>query len=139
MAPSPSPDGQPNHDEPSIEASPDPDSNAPTRTWIGPTPTTGEAGVRLRSGQAFGPYRIDRLLGRGGMGEVYEAEHLDEQRRVAVKVLSRRLDRPEDRERFLREGRLAASISHPRVVYVFGSAEINGLPTIVMENFPLRR
>jgi eukaryotic-like serine/threonine-protein kinase len=72
-------------------------------------------------GQPFGPYRVDRLLGRGGMGEVYEAEHLEHGRRVALKVLGHRLAGPDDRARFLREGQLAASISHPNTVYIFGS------------------
>jgi hypothetical protein len=93
------------------------------------------AGVasRLTPGQAFGPYRIGRLLGRGGMGEVYEAEHLEHGRRVALKVLNQRLAGADDRERFLREGQLAASISHPNTVYIFGSEEIAGAPAISME------
>jgi eukaryotic-like serine/threonine-protein kinase len=84
-------------------------------------------------GQPFGPYRVDRLLGRGGMGEVYEAEHLEHGRRVALKVLGHRLAGPDDRARFLREGQLAASISHPNTVYIFGSEEISGTPVISME------
>lgn len=84
-------------------------------------------------GEAFGGYRILRLLGRGGMGEVYEAEQLTNGRRVALKVMSHALASEQDRKRFLREGRLAAGVSHPNVVYIFGSEEISGSPVIAME------
>jgi uncharacterized RDD family membrane protein YckC len=90
----------------------------------------------LAPGQRFGPYRIERLLGRGGMGEVYEAEHLEHGRRVALKVLSQRLSGPTDRARFLREGQLAASVSHPHTVYIYGSEVIAGIPAIAMELLP---
>ena len=91
---------------------------------------------RLAPGQRFGPYRIERLLGRGGMGEVYEAEHLEHGRRIALKVLSQRLSDPTDRARFLREGQLAASVSHPHTVYIYSSEEIAGMPVIAMELLP---
>ena len=84
-------------------------------------------------GQLFGHYRIVRLLGRGGMGAVFEAEDTETDRRVALKVLSQTLDSPEARQRFFREGRLAASINHPNSVYVFGTEEIGGTPVIAME------
>lgn len=84
-------------------------------------------------GEEFGGYRIDRELGRGGMGAVYEAEQLETGRRVALKLLNHQLDSPEARARFLREGRLAASINHPNSVYVFGTEEIEGMPAIAME------
>lgn len=84
-------------------------------------------------GEMFGGYRILRLLGRGGMGEVWEADHLDSGRRVALKVMSHKLASETDRKRFLREGRLAAAVSHPNVIYIFGSEEINGVPVIAME------
>ena len=84
-------------------------------------------------GQTFGDYKIIRLLGRGGMGEVYEAEHVPSGRRVALKVMGQALTSDEDRKRFLREGRLAAASSHPHVVYIFGSEEIGGRPVIAME------
>src|SRR5262245_47169233 len=83
--------------------------------------------------EEFGAYRILRLLGRGGMGEVYEAEHLASGRRVALKVMGHALSSEQDRKRFLREGRLAASVSHPNVVYIYGSEEISGSPVIAME------
>ncbi len=91
---------------------------------------------RLTAGQTWGSYRIGRLLGRGGMGEVYEAESLETGRRLALKLLRSRLERADDRARFLREGQLAASISHPHSVYIFGSEEIEGLPVISMELLP---
>ena len=91
---------------------------------------------RLQPGHDFGSYRIERLLGRGGMGEVYEATHLAHGRRVALKVLSQRLATDADRARFLREGQLAASLSHPHTVYVFGSEEIDGTAVIAMELVP---
>ena len=87
----------------------------------------------LPDGSLFGDYRILNLLGRGGMGAVYEAEQLETGRRVALKVLSHRLDSQAARARFLREGRLAASINHPNSVYVFGTEEIDGTPAITME------
>jgi hypothetical protein len=67
------------------------------------------------------------------MGAVYEAEQLATGRRVALKMLGQQLDSPEMRQRFLREGRLAASVNHPNSLYVFGSEEIAGAPVITME------
>jgi uncharacterized RDD family membrane protein YckC/peroxiredoxin len=84
-------------------------------------------------GEQFGHYRLARLLGQGGMGVVFEAEDLDNGRRVALKILSQALDSPEARKRFLREGQIAASINHPNSVYVFGTEEIAGTPVIAME------
>lgn len=81
----------------------------------------------------FGGYRLLGLLGRGGMGTVYEAEQLATGRRVALKMLAQQLDSPEMRQRFLREGRLAASVNHPNSLYIFGSEEIEGAPVITME------
>jgi hypothetical protein len=86
--------------------------------------------------QQFGSYRIVRPLGKGGMGQVYEAEEIESGRRVALKLLSRGLGDDEERERFLREGQLAASLSHPNCVYVFGTSEIQGFPVIAMELVP---
>jgi uncharacterized RDD family membrane protein YckC len=84
----------------------------------------------------FGHYRVTRLLGRGGMGAVYEAEDLRNRRRVALKVLGRTLESTEARQRFLREGLLAASINHSHCVYVFGTEEIEDVPVITMELVP---
>lgn len=86
-----------------------------------------------KEGELLGGYRIIRQLGKGGMGSVYEAEELDSGRRIALKLFGQSLDSNESRQRFLREGRLAASISNPNTVYVFGAEEINGIPAISME------
>jgi len=88
----------------------------------------------LASGQAFGEYRLVRRLGAGGFADVWEAESKNTGRRVALKVLAKRhILSPELSERFRREGRLAASINHPRCVFVFGAELINGYPAIAME------
>lgn len=81
----------------------------------------------------LGEYRLVGLLGQGGMGTVYEAEHVASGRRVGLKMLDQALDSPELRQRFLREGRLAARVNHPNSLYVFGSGEIEGAPVITME------
>ncbi|MEW6307228.1 MAG: protein kinase, partial [Verrucomicrobiota bacterium] len=87
-------------------------------------------------GCLFGDYRIVRLLGEGGMGSVYEAEDVENGRRVALKVLRHAPDSPTARQRFLREGRLAASVNHPHSVYIYGAEEIDGAPVITMEYVP---
>lgn len=81
----------------------------------------------------LGGYRVLSLLGRGGMGAVYEAEQRETGRRVALKVLGHDLDSEDMRKRFLREGRLAAAVTHPNSIYIFGTEEIEGSPVIVME------
>ena len=81
----------------------------------------------------LGGYRLLSLLGSGGMGSVYEAEQLATGRRVALKMLGQKLDSPDMRKRFLREGRLAASVNHPNSLYVFGTEEIEGRSVILME------
>ncbi len=104
----------------------------PNGTVALPRPETRSRALP-QPGEQLGHYRIIRTLGQGGMGAVFDAEDLESGRRVALKVLSHTLDLPEARERFFREGRLAASINHPNSVYVFGTEEIGGTPVITME------
>jgi serine/threonine protein kinase len=81
-----------------------------------------------------GRYRIERTLGRGGMATVFLAHDAELHRQVAVKVLADDLSGDEAfRNRFLRESRLAARLSHPNVVQVFDAGEVAGQPYIVME------
>jgi serine/threonine protein kinase len=83
---------------------------------------------------AGGRFRVKRKLGEGGMATVYLARDEELDRPVAVKVLAAHLAGDEDvRERFLREARLAARLSHPNVVAVFDAGEDDGAPYIVME------
>ncbi len=71
-----------------------------------------------------GKYRLGRILGRGGMGAVFEAVHEWTGRSVAVKVLSHEhVENPEAAERFLREARVAAGLKHPNVVDVLDLGE----------------
>ena len=86
------------------------------------------------AGEQFGNYQLIRKLGEGGMGVVFEAEDLDGERHVALKLLAHSLESSQARNRFFREGRLAASINHPNSVYVYGTEEIDGTPAISMEH-----
>jgi tRNA A-37 threonylcarbamoyl transferase component Bud32 len=78
----------------------------------------------IASGVEIGGYRVEQLIGRGGMGEVYRAYDSRLDRNVALKILAPRYaDDDEFRERLLRESRLAASLDHPNVVPVYDAGE----------------
>lgn len=87
-------------------------------------------------GFRLGAYVIQDLLGRGGMGAVYLAEHMELNRRVAVKVLvpGKNEDQKLALERFLREARAAAALDHPNIVRIFDVARHNDVPYLVMEH-----
>ena len=87
----------------------------------------------MEPGSQIGPYRVQRLLGRGGMGSVYLAEHLVLRRRVALKTVAPEFfGDSEMRERFLQECRMVATIDHRNVIPVFDAAEENGLVFVAM-------
>jgi serine/threonine protein kinase len=87
----------------------------------------------LSAGTLVGSYRIESLVGRGGMGVVYRAQHTRLKRLAALKVLA-----PEwanDRgfhERFQRESELAAAIDHPNIIPVYDAGEADGFLYIAM-------
>ncbi|HNX31540.1 MAG TPA: protein kinase [Holophaga sp.] len=89
----------------------------------------------LASGTALGPYQVLRLLGSGGMGEVYAAADPRLGREVAIKVLTMNLGRDaESQKRFQQEALAVAALNHPNIVQIYdvGAAE-DGAPYLVME------
>ncbi len=89
--------------------------------------------MRTLAGGAFGRYEIRRLLGQGGMGEVYEAYDTDKGRTVALKLLTDRYAEDETyRARFLRESHAAAVLQEPHVIPIHDWGEINGILYIDM-------
>jgi hypothetical protein len=90
-----------------------------------------------RIGTELAGYRIERVLGRGGMSVVYLAHDRRLKRNVALKLLSPELAEDEAfRARLLRESQLAASLDHPNVVPVYEAGEVDGLLYIAMRYVP---
>jgi serine/threonine-protein kinase len=85
-------------------------------------------------GTILGAYRVEGTIGAGSMGDVFRAIDTGLNRRVAIKILSpKHRDSPELRQRFIREGRAVAAISHPNVVQVFATGQFDDRPYIAME------
>jgi serine/threonine-protein kinase len=90
-----------------------------------------------RLGTVVAGYRIDSRIGRGGMGVVYVAEHKTLRRQAALKIIVPDLaENPDFRERFLREARIAAGLSHPNIVTVYDAGEVDGMLYIAMQFVP---
>ncbi len=90
--------------------------------------------MTLRNGAIFAGYTILRLLGSGGMGEVYLAQHPRLPRRDALKILGTDVSADQDyRQRFIREADLAATLWHPNVVGVHDRGEFDGQLWIAMD------
>jgi serine/threonine-protein kinase len=84
-------------------------------------------------GETFGGYRIESLLGRGGMGTVFLATQERLARKVALKVIAPNLALDEGfRARFLRESQLAASLDHPNVIPIYDADEVDGVLYLAM-------
>ena len=81
----------------------------------------------------IGPYRIERLIKRGGMGAVYLGFDPDLKRRAAIKVLRDDLDGDDDRERFRREAVAIAALDHPNIIRIFHAGVDERQPYIAME------
>ncbi len=95
---------------------------------------SNEARIRGASAPAtIGRYQVQRLLGRGGMGEVYLAHDPTLDREVAVKLISSDLETAHSQERLVREARAAGRLRHPNIVTIFDAGEHDGRPFIAME------
>ena len=104
---------------------------------LGDEATGGGAGGKapeLRPGDKVDVYRVIRLLGRGGMGEVYEVEHETLGTRHALKIIPRELARRRGFvERFEREARVMANLAHPGIVHVSDFRVTDGRYWLLME------
>jgi len=92
--------------------------------------------ARAQIGRRIGPFRLIRVLGRGGMGAVYLAERDDAEfsQRVAIKMLSYAIDSPEAIARLRDERQILAALDHPNIVRLLdGGSTDDGLPYLVME------
>ena len=88
----------------------------------------------LQPGTSLGPYEIEAPLGAGGMGEVYKARDTRLDRTVAIKVLPEHVATdPELKQRFEREAKTVAALSHPHICPVFDVGEQGGVNFLVME------
>ena len=86
-----------------------------------------------RIGSVLAGHRIERVLGRGGMGVVYAAVDLSLERTVALKLIAPELaENVGFRRRFIAESRIAASLDHPNVVPIFRAGEEDGALFLAM-------
>jgi hypothetical protein len=108
-----------------------------TNTWA-PGDTLGPPAIAPPAAQErLGDYVIERLLGAGGMGEVYLAEHTLMGRRVAIKVLPGQTDAPERLRRFLTEIRAQGRLgTHPNLAAALDAGEHDGRVYLVLEYVP---
>jgi serine/threonine protein kinase len=92
-----------------------------------------EMAAHTRIGTEVAGFRIESVLGRGGMSVVYVAEQMRLGRKVALKVLTTELAWDEQfRERFVRESHIAATIDHPNIIPIYDAGEADGLLYIAM-------
>lgn len=103
-------------------------------------PTVGDDQERTRTftvlttGMTAGHYRLEGVVGAGGMGEVYRAEDLRLHRRVALKFLPTQLtDDNDSKSRFTREAQAVASLNHPNIITVYEVGDFEGRPFMAME------
>ncbi|MEA2449180.1 MAG: hypothetical protein QOG63_1112 [Thermoleophilaceae bacterium] len=90
--------------------------------------------MEIGIGTTIGGYRLDQLIGQGGMGVVYMGSSVESGARVAIKLLTPDLARQSGfRERFVREARYANSLRHPNVIEVYDAGEQDGVLYIVMQ------
>ena len=85
----------------------------------------------LRVGEIVAGYRIDGMLGSGGVGQVYKARDTVRQRTVAIKLVDPLRQPPRE---LVREARLAASLDHPSICAIYGLDYLHGEPFLVMEH-----
>ena len=89
--------------------------------------------MALAPGTRLGPYEIESLIGSGGMGEVYRARDTRLHRQVAIKILHGSATDPQFRERFDREARAVAALSHPNIVAIYDVGTHDGTPYAATE------
>lgn len=106
--------------------------SSPAPPGQGSSPSSPDA--PLAPGSMLGPYRIERMLGKGGMGEVYRGRDTRLQRTVAIKILPRdRMSDPDRKRRFLQEARSASGLNHPNIVTVYDISNYDGMDFLVLE------
>src|SRR4051794_39764624 len=125
-----------------LACEPDPDLRADVLSLI----AAHESGAYLESGPSvprdlwagrrLGPWLLDRCIGQGGMGTVYEAHRVDREyeKRAAVKLVNAHAASAEAAQRFLNERQLLAQLEHPCIAQLLdGGTSVEGVPYLVLE------
>ena len=99
---------------------------------VGAAPSVTEP-IAVNAGTELGHYRIEGIIGQGGMGVVYRALDTTLNRPVAVKFLFDNLADPAARRRFQREAQMASSLNHPHILSVYDAGDFEGRQYLVTE------